>query len=133
MEERDAGTAIGTNADGRLEVFVTYGTGLYHTSQLGPGIDNWTGLRHLGKSYESAAVARNPHGQLEVFAITHNLLGTMSHVWQTAPNGDWSGWLDFPDHGFGPPGSVVQTADGRIELFSRGVRNKAWHIWQEPE
>jgi len=76
---------------------------------------------------EVGSIRQNADGRLEAFAVgTDNGLW---HIWQTAPNGNWSGWL--------PLGGVITTepvcarnADGRLEVFARGADNALWHIWQ---
>ena len=73
------------------------------------------------------SVLRNKDGRLEAFGVgTDNGLW---HIWQTAPNGTWSGWA--------PLGGIItseplcaRNVDGRLEVFARGTDNALWHIWQ---
>ena len=73
------------------------------------------------------SVRQNLDGRLEAFGVgTDNGLW---HIWQTAPNGVWSGWA--------PLGGIITSeplctrdADGRLEVFARGTDNALWHIWQ---
>ena len=82
------------------------------------------------------AIALNLDGRAE--AVLHTTLG-LFHMWQTAPNGDWSGWYALAT--YPPQGGAVHATDtamtrnhdGRLEVFyvspiGPGV---AKHIWQE--
>ena len=84
--------AVGTNADGRLEVFARGTDGaLWHKWQMAPQQrPSRIGTRRAGCSPSNIAVARNADGRLEVFARgTDNALW---HKWQMAPNSAFSDW-----------------------------------------
>ena len=51
------------------------------------------------------------------------------HIWQTAPNGNWSGWAGLGG-GLTSNVAVGKNADGRMEAFVRGTDNALYHIWQ---
>ncbi|MFD9942879.1 matrixin family metalloprotease [Nonomuraea sp. NPDC059023] len=120
-------TAAGTNADGRLEVFVR-GTdnAVHHNWQTSPG-GGWSGWSSLGGVLQGRiAVGRNHDGRLEIFGRGTD--GGLYHNWQTVPNGGWSGW-----HGLGgwiEDPEVAVNPDGRLEVFVRGSDSALHHIWQ---
>jgi acylphosphatase len=69
----------------------------------------------------------NADGRLEVF-----IRGTdnaMWHMWQTVPNGGWSGWASLGG-GLSSGPQIAVNADGRLEVFVRGTDNALWHMWQ---
>jgi uncharacterized protein YkwD/acylphosphatase len=61
-------------------------------------------------------------------------LASLWHLWQTQPNGDWSGWEDLafyrslPEDVSGDP-AAASAADKRIEIFRESVGH-LWHLWQ---
>ncbi|HTD34213.1 MAG TPA: protease pro-enzyme activation domain-containing protein [Candidatus Elarobacter sp.] len=76
-------------------------------------------------------VARNADGRLEVFVV--DTTGKLAHVWQTAPNNGWSTWAPLPTSGAGfsgPPDSIVNDADGRLEVFTMASGGIPFHVWQ---
>jgi C1A family cysteine protease len=119
---------VGSNADGRLEVFVR-GTdnALWHKWQVAPN-SGWSGWASEGGVLTSGvATGRNKDGRLEVFVRgTDN---AMWHKWQVAPNSGWSGWAS---QGGVLTSNIAVTAnaDGRLEAFVRGSDNALWHKWQ---
>jgi hypothetical protein len=82
------------------------------------------------------AVGQNLDGRLELFAEISAALGPeLGHVWQTSPNGGWSGWSSLG----APPGQFLavptagRNAGGRLEVFVRvGLMSAGalWHLWQ---
>jgi hypothetical protein len=52
------------------------------------------------------------------------------HIWQTTPNGTWSGWASLGGVLTSDP-IVASNADGRLEVFVRGTDNALWHIWEK--
>jgi hypothetical protein len=76
---------------------------------------------------ELCGVQQNQDGRLEAFAVgTDNGLW---HIWETTPNGGWSGWAPLGGVITSEP-TVARNADGRLEVFARGTDNALWHIWQ---
>ena len=76
---------------------------------------------------ELCGVQQNADGRLEAFAVgTDNGLW---HIWETAPDGGWSGWASLGGVITSEP-TVGRNADGRLEVFARGTDNALWHIWQ---
>ena len=91
------GPVVGTNADGRLEVFTLDAQGgLWHIWQTSPG-GGWSQWVSLGDPFAKApldlptfTLARNGDGRLEVFTADQD---GFDHSWQTTPNGGtWSPW-----------------------------------------
>jgi Pro-kumamolisin, activation domain/IPT/TIG domain len=122
------GPAVGTNADGRLEV-----TGLssdhsaWHAWQNTAG-GNWSAGASLGGSLlSSPSMARNADGRLELFAEGAD--GSAWHKWQTSPGAGWSGWFSLGGGIVGTP-TVGTDADGRLELFVLANSGSVYHAWQ---
>ena len=135
------GPVVGTNADGRLEVFaVVSQDALWHIWQTSPG-DGWFHWFSSGRpqvTLDWLDVIQNADGRLEVFALAEGR--SLWHIWQTAPNGPWSPWTSFGNGG--PPGlshigapHAAKNADGRLEVFltapTLGIPDIVlWHISQ---
>ena len=126
---------VGTNADGRQEVFAIGNNALWHVWQTAPngGWSNWGSLGGPPAAtwLQSPAVGLNADGRLELFVLSQH--DAVWHIWQTAPGAGWSGW----DSLGGQPGSgpaVGQNADGRLEVFVEDAATSgphaAWHRWQ---
>jgi hypothetical protein len=80
---------VGTNADGRMEVFVR-GTdnALWHIWQTAPN-NGWSGWATLSGGLIGGPVAwHNADGRLEVFV--KGLDNALWHTWQSTPNGVWN-------------------------------------------
>jgi hypothetical protein len=123
--------AVGTNADNRLEVFVSSGGYVYHSLQNVTGSSSWSPFCRLDPAARipevpddgtgRLSVACNSDGRLEIFAKGSD--GLLKHVWQTNANSNWfSGGL-LPVGG-GPvtigtgPVCTAGNGDKRISLFS---------------
>ena len=123
---------VGTNADGRLEVFVRGLDGaVYYSAQNQPNADpgNWAGWQALGKTQKvvQMAVASNADGRMELFAIGTD--GVLWHISQT-PAPDWgAAWNSLGGTFFGLL-TVGTNLDGRLEVFVQGNNYGWWHIWQ---
>lgn len=128
---------VGLNTNGLLELFAVDkpNGSLWHIWQVDPG-GNWGGWANLSSPQAGAvplnqcAVGRNANGLLEVFVVD-KAKGTLWHIWQGTPGGNWGGWATLGNGvGIGP--LVVGTnADGRLELFAADTAaGLAWHIWQ---
>jgi hypothetical protein len=132
---------MGQNADARLEVFAVGGDGaLWHISQTAPS-NGWSDWASLGQPpgvffVSQPAVAPSGDSRLELFVVGSD--GNLWHMWQTAINDGWSGWVNFGNAGVGfasesPSISSPRLApsqDGRLELFLVGNDGALWHIWQ---
>ena len=120
--------AVGTNQDGRLEVFArgAKDKALWHIWQTSPS-GGWSWWDSRGGRIDLLAVSRNQDGRLEVFArgLDDKALW---HIWQTAPNNGWSGWASLG--GEIDLLNVGINKDGRLEVFARGMDKALWHIWQ---
>src|ERR1700731_2829925 len=140
--------ATGSAADGRIEIFAR-GTDnhVWHLYQTEPNGDwsNWEDLSTYRPlpggppltASNQPATGSAADGRIEIFAR-----GTDNHVWrlyQTEPNGDWSGWQDLTVYRPLPGGALlkvadqptaVSAADGRIEIFVAGLDGHVWHLYQ---
>ena len=129
--------AVGSNADGRLEVFaVDTAAGLaWHIAQTAPNgsFGGWSRLfdaAGLTAGPGQITVGSNADGRLEVFT-----LDTAGHVWhtaQTAPNGDFGGWSQLGGAvGVGQI-TVISTSSGSLEVFAVDTAaGMAWTIFQD--
>jgi hypothetical protein len=134
---------VGRNADGRLEIFARGVNVLWQKWQVAPN-GGWSKWKPLGDTLprgvgltDHFTVGRNQDGRQEVFAVADDRadLLSVSHIWQTAPNGGWSFW----HFGLGKPIAGIRRSDritvgsnrdGRQELFVMGGDDALWHIWQ---
>lgn len=125
--------AICANQDGRLEVFAVGSSKLWHIWQDSPSgewIPNWVPLPDPPTPasqvlFGPAAVA-NADGRIELFIS--DAYGHVYHLWQIAPNSDWSRWepinnVSWRYFSFLTAG---RNADGQIEIF---VRDNSGNIW----
>ncbi|MBY8848048.1 hypothetical protein K7G98_04995 [Saccharothrix sp. MB29] len=113
----------GNNADGRIEVFASNATGVFHRWQTDPG--RWSAWEGVGGPARSRlAMESSPDGRLEVFALSDTTFG---HLFQTQANGRWSAWEHFGDGGHDV--TVDHNTDGRLEVFASGPVG-VFHRWQ---
>src|SRR5437016_6553474 len=129
--------AVGSNADGRLEVFAvdTADRLAWHIAQTAPNgsFGGWSRLfdaAGLTAGPGQITVGSNADGRLEVFT-----LDTAGHVWhtaQTAPNGDFGGWSQLGGAvGVGQI-TVISTSSGSLEVFAVDTAaGMAWTIFQD--
>jgi hypothetical protein len=127
---------IGTNGDGRLELFYTNALrDLKHHWEESNG--GWTNEAQVlnEKDVNALAVGQNADGRLEVFFVDHNTLSSndLYHQWQTD-----SGWSDPVKFELGDDSprkvAVARNADGRLELFytaDDSDRGSIHHLWQD--
>jgi hypothetical protein len=92
--DRPGVPAVGTNADGRLEVFVRGRDGaLHHNPQEAPGA-GFAGWQSLGGSWDGhPSVERNEDGRLEVFMRGRD--GAVYRSAQEAPGEGFSEWFSL--------------------------------------
>ena len=125
------GPAVGSNADGRLELFLLGpDRSIQHLWQTAPN-SGWTPfVPFKGNGAGTPAVTRNADGRMEVFAVGG--YGTLAHAWQTAPNSDWSPFVDLPGRLFGGSAgcAAARNADGRLEVFAVATDGALVHSWQ---
>ncbi|MEU1508171.1 PIG-L family deacetylase [Kitasatospora sp. NPDC005748] len=132
------GLAVGTNADGRLEVFA-HRLSDHHIVSLAQNTasqewrQRWTdhgtpNPGDLASQVGSPVVANDDDGRLELFV--RNAGGGLSSKWQTSPSGDWSSaWADMGGSDIQDPVSAVRNGDRRIEVFaSTSTKMLSW--WQ---
>ena len=127
-----SGVAVGSNADGRLEVFATGDNALWHIWQTTPN-GSWSDWDSLGNpgtaALDAPSMGVNADGRLEVFVV--GVGDALFHVPQSSPGGAWSDWDSLGGEPEGPV-AVGVNADGRLEVFSLGgdVPGQVWHRWQ---
>lgn len=125
--------AVGTNADGRLELAATDLHGaVWHIWQTEPNKDwsEWSSLGSQGKlGFAEIAVGPNAQQCLVLFAIQQDGPTGLWQREQTSPNNGWSAWLpreeQLPlplEEGLPDPGplempAMIVNADGQLELF----------------
>jgi hypothetical protein len=140
---------VGTNADGRLEVFYTDDTGtVHHKWQQSPN-GSWSGWESLGSFARTGAnyanarivVGRNLDGRLELF-LADGI--DVFHKWQASAGGGWaSGWHILGQGGrlFWSVGGAQRNTNGRLEVFAASSQlgphtirqttpNAGWGQWQ---
>jgi hypothetical protein len=130
--------AVTLAPDSRVVAFVIAGGTIWQASQQQPGIaPHWSAWSSLGRpsggTPNALAAATNAEGYLELFARVGSqpgAPGTLWHCRQTAPDSDhWTNWspLTIPEgqHASGVP-VVVQSADGRLELFTTTEDRAVW-------
>lgn len=140
--------AIGSNQDGRLEMFAIgtngHAYGRWQTSVNGAW-SNWYdhGGTLLGTVSPVLAVS-NPDGRLQMFTMDTGF-AVASKVETAANSGPWIGWLDFGGR-FGRLGTgdwsgpvAARNADGTLQLFLLGnaqvntrrqtAPGGAWSAW----
>jgi hypothetical protein len=132
---------VGTNADGRLEVFAFSNNHLWHSWQTSPS-GSWSDWSvfydppsNVGGGGSDIVIGRNADGRQEVF-MKSSFNGQLYQTWQVTPNGGWSGeWHNMA----GPGGSTAQirgrivvglNRDGRQEVVSVGSDNRVWSTSQ---
>jgi hypothetical protein len=133
--------AVGTNGDGRLELFLrTSSNELFHSWQEAGASGGWAAWASLGSPsvpLSPPTVQTNPDGggRLEVFSTGSS---QCDHIWQNdSPPGGWSDWStlggDFPVTSVGPP-TTGKNSDGRLEVFAATEiatnQTAVSHIWQ---
>lgn len=132
-------TAVGENADGRVEVFIIGSdTSLWHIWQLGEGSGwgKWTSLGtppDVNNLATNCSVRKNDDGRMEVFVTSYGPTNALWHIWQLTPGGGWSAWTSLG----APPSLQIQSApavrknkDGHLEAFATDTNGALWHIWQ---
>jgi murein DD-endopeptidase MepM/ murein hydrolase activator NlpD len=70
----------------------------------------------------------NAAGGLQVFARFSG--GPIRYIRQGSPGGSWGSWTQIGTKKFAADPVAGQNADGRIEVFVRGIDNKLWHAWE---
>lgn len=117
---------VGTNVDGRLEMFTLGSDGaIWRNAQASPNC-SWSGWTSMGGSFTAApTVGVNSDGRLELFG--RGIDGAIWDASQQTPGGSWSGWTSLGGYLTSPP-SVAANADGRLEIFAVGGDNATiWH------
>ena len=147
--------AVGTNADGRLEVFVHgAGNALWHIWQtsassipLGQkntvvGWSPWESMAGVGVAGAPVVIAGDPvvsadlDGRLEVFVRSPDTTGSrLLHIRQqnsqiTSPSW-WSYWENMQGQLSSDP-VVGANWDGRLEVFAFAIDHGVYHLWQQP-
>jgi hypothetical protein len=121
--------AVGTNADGRIEVFMWAEDGsLWEIRQLRPN-GTWSKWEPLGGHVSSPpALALNADGRLFVFVRGRD--SALYAKSQIRPGvRPWTDWVSLGGTLTSYP-AVGRNPDGRLEVFARGVDNALWHRQQ---
>ncbi len=132
---------VGTNNDGRLEVFGIGGGVAYHKWQLGENAFNnftWSDWDSLGGTeLKYCTVGNDADGRLEFFVLGGD--GSIYKRGQVAPNGGWADWeglggaqLDQPAVGNMQDGSLeVFVVGGDKQVYNKGQAgpNGLWSDW----
>ena len=126
------------NADGRIEVFmVDPNRELQHRWQEQRNSSNWSedwsslGSPFLGDPAVVSSLVDISETRLHVFVVNNNNR-ELEYRWQTAGDSkSWSNWDSLEGH-WSPRrrASVVQNANGRIEVFMVGTDGRFYHRWQ---
>jgi hypothetical protein len=126
-----AAAAVGSNADGRLDLFMLDGRSmLTHIWQVAPN-SGWTPFVAFGSVVlGTPAIGANADGRLEVFVIGQD--GGLAHSWQLLPNSAWSPFITMPGPRFAAPAgcAVGRNTDGRLEVFAINSAGALQHSWQ---
>lgn len=138
------GLDVGSNTDGRLEVFSgSFDGAIWHIWQTTANgtWSPWASLSGLAQAPADSeftnlpTVGRNADGRLEVFTLTFD--GALWHIWQTTAGGSWrTTWFSSGQpaatggSGSSPPPAVSQNVDGRLEVFTFGSGGAIWRIGQ---
>jgi acylphosphatase len=78
---------VGTNADGRLEVFAVGGDDALWQIWQKARNNGWSAWQSMGGNVRQPTVGNNQDGRLEVFAVGSD--EALWHTWQVSPNGSW--------------------------------------------
>jgi hypothetical protein len=132
---------VGASADGRLELFMSFGGVPYQMWQTAANngwTPTWTAVQ--GTPTDGVwwnAMAPRADRCLELFTVGDAFTegSTVWHNRQSAPSNGWSGLASLGS----PPISstralltVGASADGRLEVFVSEYFGALWHIWQLP-
>jgi hypothetical protein len=121
--------AVGSNTDGRQELFAVdeYGT-VYHSWQgWGAWQGTWSGWASLGGSAQTITVGQEADGRLTAYALWND--NSVRYIDEVYGSGDWNqAWVNLGGWAFSI--SVGRNADGRQEVFHIGTDGAVWHRWQ---
>jgi hypothetical protein len=131
--ELTGSVVLGTNSDGRLEVFAAADGDVWH--RQADAEDEWheLGCPADGPADLRLAVAPNKDGRLELLATAEGYAAVW-HCWQRHQGG-WSPWklLGTPaKHVITSAPVAAQNKDGRLEVIIAGDHG-VWHCQQRPE
>jgi acylphosphatase len=119
---------VGSNADGRLELFYIDGDHkIRHIWETAPSSRTWSAPSVLPGDAKTLALGKNSDGRLELFYAGTD--DTLYHDWQLHPNGSWAG-----QHAMGGAATQLAVAnhpDGRIELFYLGTDDAVYHNYEQ--
>ncbi len=109
---------VGTNADGRMQVFVKNSGGGISTkwqTSVNGTFSGWLDMR--GSDVQgSPAVITRANGRMELFAATR---GGVLNWSQVAPNANWTAATTRVTTAVSSSPTVAANADGRLEIFYR--------------
>jgi ligand-binding sensor domain-containing protein/signal transduction histidine kinase len=128
-----ANLATGTNADGRLEVFMVDANGTLRHRWQRESLHDWSTWSTLGSPFSPGiAVVNDSTGRLGVFAVDQ-LTRSVKCNFQKTPNSPaWSNWVSLPAQEVRGPLGAIQDTDGRLEVFAVSAQDDSVrHIWQD--
>jgi hypothetical protein len=124
--------AVGSNADGRLEVFaIEKATGrVLHTVQDVPNgsFGDWSQLGDA-TGVAQIEVISGINGGLMIFAVDTGA-GFVWANWQNGPNGSFEGWATVGNKTGFRRVTAGRNADGRLEAFALDAQGVPWHTAQ---
>lgn len=125
--------AVGTNADGRLEIFAQFtDNSVEHAwEQTAAGSSSWVGWTQLsgGGTIASPSVTRDGSGNLGVAVVGGAATTTPFYAVQMSPGGSWSGWLSLGGGLLWAP-TASTNSSGLVELLGVGGGNAGYRNWQ---
>ncbi|GAA3836740.1 hypothetical protein GCM10022226_68340 [Sphaerisporangium flaviroseum] len=125
----DAAPVVGSNADGRVQVFALGGNGALYTKWQATPNGIWGDWKNLGGTdLRSIAAGRNADGRLQAFATGGN--GALYSTWQTTPNGAWGTWTNMGGQNLTSSIATAANADGRLQVFLIGGDGALYSRWQ---
>lgn len=136
--------AVGTNADGRLEIFQVDRNGDLRHRWQGKSPHEWSSWSTLGTGFfPGVTVASDAHGRLMVFAVYRTSKVVRCDAQQEANSTAWSNWLELAGPAVQPPLAAGLDGNGQMELFAvaadKGTLRRArqstdasgWTDWKE--
>lgn len=135
---------IGTNADGRLELFEVQQDGVIRHRWQRESLHDWSSWSTLGGSFEPGiAVVNDASGRLVVFAVQRHANLVVYNFQTTSNSPIWSEWVRLPGPPVSAPVASCQDIDGRLHVFAVARDGGAlkhifedhalagWSVWSE--
>lgn len=130
------GIGVGTNASGKLQVFLVGTDGhVYSAAQkAADDFDAWTSWGMITDntfpSGDQMNVWSNADGHLEVFL--RGFTNSLYTAYQTAPNNGWAGWTDIGGAWDSrDPIAVTTDPTGQLEVLMEGTTGKLYTAYEK--